>query len=145
MIMNIKRQIFEGQFKAWFNFRLHIERLLCICLYYWMQLMLTVGSYNLIVDMYVYTIHFKLSNCNISLYITYHNERDGVSSHRHVECLLNRVFRHRYQSKHQSSASLAFVRGIHRWSVDCSHKEAVTWKMFPLNGAVMKSLITRAT
>ena len=30
--------------------------------------------------------------------------------------------------KHQSSASLAFVRGIHRWSVDSPHKGPVTRK-----------------
>ena len=33
--------------------------------------------------------------------------------------------------KHQSSASLAFVRGIHRWPVDSPHKGPVTRKMFP--------------
>ena len=34
------------------------------------------------------------------------------------------------QRKHQSSASLAFVRGIHRWPVNSPHKWPVTWKMF---------------
>ena len=34
------------------------------------------------------------------------------------------------QRKHQSFASLAFVRGIHRWPVNSPHKEPVTWKMF---------------
>ena len=34
--------------------------------------------------------------------------------------------------KHQSSASLAFVRGIHRWPVDSPHKEPVTRKCFHL-------------
>ena len=34
------------------------------------------------------------------------------------------------QSKHQSSASLAFVRGIHRWPVNFPHKGPVTRKMF---------------
>ena len=34
------------------------------------------------------------------------------------------------QTKHQSFASLAFVRGIHRWSVNSPHKEQVTLKMF---------------
>ena len=33
------------------------------------------------------------------------------------------------QRKHQSSASLAFVRGIHRWPVDFPHKGPVTRKM----------------
>ena len=35
------------------------------------------------------------------------------------------------QSKHQSSASLAFVRGIHRGPVNSPHKWPVTRKMFP--------------
>ena len=41
------------------------------------------------------------------------------------------------QRKHQSSASLAFVRGIHRWPVDSPHKGPVTWKMFPLYDVIM--------
>ena len=45
-----------------------------------------------------------------------HNERDGVSNHGRFDCLLNRLFRRR-SKKHQSTASLAFVWGIHRWPV----------------------------
>ena len=41
------------------------------------------------------------------------------------------------QRKHQSSASLAFVRGIHRWSVNSPHKWPVTWKMFPFDDIIM--------
>ena len=37
------------------------------------------------------------------------------------------------QRKHQSSASLAFVRGIHRGSVNSPHKWQVTRKMFPID------------
>ena len=36
------------------------------------------------------------------------------------------------QRKHQSSASLAFVRGIHRWPVNSPHKGPVTRKCFHL-------------
>ena len=36
------------------------------------------------------------------------------------------------QRKHQSSASLAFVRGIHRWPVNSPHKWPVTRKCFHL-------------
>ena len=36
------------------------------------------------------------------------------------------------QRKHQSSASLAFVRGIHRWPVNSPHKWPVTQKCFHL-------------
>ena len=41
------------------------------------------------------------------------------------------------QSKHQSSASLAFVRGIHRWPVNSPHKGPVTRKMFPFDDVIM--------
>ena len=37
------------------------------------------------------------------------------------------------QRKHQSSASLAFVRGIHRWPVNSPYKWPVTRKMFPFD------------
>ena len=36
------------------------------------------------------------------------------------------------QRKHQNSASLAFVRGIHRWPMDSLHLGPVTRKMFHL-------------
>ena len=42
------------------------------------------------------------------------------------------------QRKHQSSASLAFVRGIHRWPVNSPHKRPVVRKMFPFDEAIMK-------
>ena len=41
------------------------------------------------------------------------------------------------QRKHQSSASLAFVRGIHRWPVNSPHKWPITRKMFPFDDVVM--------
>ena len=60
-----------------------------------------------------------------------HNGRDGVSNHQPDDCLLNRLFMRR-SKKHQSSASPAFVRGIHRWSVNSPHKFPVTRKCFHL-------------
>ena len=41
------------------------------------------------------------------------------------------------QRKHQSSASLAFVRGIHRGPVNSPHKWPVTEKMFPFHDVIM--------
>ena len=41
------------------------------------------------------------------------------------------------QRKHQSSASLAFVKGIHRSPVNCPHKGPVTRKMFPFDDVIM--------
>ena len=66
--------------------------------------------------------------CLVSRIVTLqwrHNERDGVPNHQPYE---------RYsgadQRKPQSSASLAFVWGIHRWPVNSPHKWPVTRKMF---------------
>ena len=41
------------------------------------------------------------------------------------------------QRKHQSSASLAFVRGIRRGPVNSPHKWPVTRKMFPFDDVIM--------
>ena len=41
------------------------------------------------------------------------------------------------QRKHQSSASLAFVRGIHQWLVNSPHKGPVTQKMFTFDDVIM--------
>ena len=41
------------------------------------------------------------------------------------------------QRKHQSSVSLAFVRGTHRWPVNSPHKGPVMRKMFPFDDVIM--------
>ena len=43
------------------------------------------------------------------------------------------------QGKHQSSVSLAFVQGIHRWPVNAPHKGPVMQKMFPFDDVIMIS------
>ena len=45
------------------------------------------------------------------------------------------------QRKHQSSASLAFVRGIHRLPVIAPHKWPVTRKMFPFDDVIVHQTI----
>ena len=42
------------------------------------------------------------------------------------------------QRKHQSSASLAFVRGIHRGPVNSPHKWRIRRKMFPFDDVIME-------
>ena len=42
-----------------------------------------------------------------------------------------------YQRKHQSPASLAFVRGIHRWLVNSPYKGPIMWKMFSFDDVIM--------
>ena len=46
------------------------------------------------------------------------------------------------QRKHQSSASLAFVREIHRKPVNSPHKKSVTRKMFPFDDVIIFTLAT---
>ena len=41
--------------------------------------------------------------------------------------------------EHQSSASLAFVWGIHRWPVNSPHQWPVTWKIFPFDDVIVAS------
>ena len=65
-----------------------------------------------------------------------HNGRDSVSNHRLLGCLFNRLLD---QRKYQSSASLAFVRGIHRWPVNSPHEEPVLQKMFLFDDVTMET------
>ena len=46
------------------------------------------------------------------------------------------------QWKHQSPASLAFVRGIHRWLVNSPHKRPVTRKMLPFDDVIMGNVLS---
>ena len=43
------------------------------------------------------------------------------------------------QRKHQNSASLAFLWGIHWWPVNSLHKGPVTQKMFPFDDVIMET------
>ena len=47
------------------------------------------------------------------------------------------VYSNADQRKHQGSASLAFVRGIHRGPVNSPQKWPVTGKMFPFDDVIM--------
>ena len=43
------------------------------------------------------------------------------------------------QKEYESSPSLAFVRGIHRWPVNSPHKWPLTRKMFPVDDVIIFS------
>ena len=64
-----------------------------------------------------------------------HNERNGVWDHQPI--VYSAVYSGTDQRKHQRSASLAFVREIHRWPVNSPHKSPVTRKMFPFDDVIM--------
>ena len=52
------------------------------------------------------------------------------------------VYSNADQRKHQSSASLAFVRGIHRGPVNSTRKWPVTRKMFPFDDVIMRNRVS---
>ena len=66
----------------------------------------------------------------------HHNERDGVSNHRRLKGLLNRLFRPR-SKKISKLRVTGFVKGIHRWPANSPHKGPVTRKMFPFDDVIM--------
>ena len=73
-----------------------------------------------------------------------HNERYSVSNHRHLNGLLNRLFRRR--SKETSKLRVTgLCEGIHRWPVNSHHKGPVPWKMFPFDDVIMGSKLSPAT
>ena len=58
-----------------------------------------------------------------------------------ISIVYSNVYSDADQRKRQSSAPLAFVRGIHRGPVNSPHKWPVTRKMYPLDDVIMKYLI----
>ena len=66
-----------------------------------------------------------------------HYELDGVSNHQPHDC-----YSRADQRKHQSSASLVFVWGIHRSPVNSPHEWPVTRKTFPFDDVIMAGLLT---
>ena len=73
-----------------------------------------------------------------------HNEHNVVFNHQPYDCLLN-LYSGTDQRKHQSSASLAFVRGIHRRPVNSPHKWPVTRKMVPFDDVIIGHHLTDDT
>ena len=66
-----------------------------------------------------------------------HNECDGISNHQPHDGFYSTVYSRADQRKHQSSASLAFARGIHWWPVNSPHKGPLTRKRFPFDDIIM--------
>ena len=78
-------------------------------------------------------------------------QNDSVQWHTYTSPVLNvlsnvtlnitlwTVYSNADQRKHQSSASLAFVRRIHRWPLDSPHKGSITLKKFPFDDVIMIS------
>ena len=87
------------------------------------------------------TFHYKHVNKNLP----YHNGdviMGAITSQiTSLTSVYSTVYLDANQRKLQSSASLAFVRGIHRGPVNSPHNWPVTRKMFPFNDVIMITLI----
>ena len=82
--------------------------------------------------------HYELGKI-VNLLQWRNNERHDVSNHQPRDC--SSVYSGADQRNYQSSASLAFVWGIHRWPVNSPHKGPVTRKMFPFDDVIMRYFI----
>ena len=60
-----------------------------------------------------------------------------VSQNTSLTIVFSTVYSDADQRKHQSSASLAFVRGIHRGPANSSHKRQVTLRKFLFDDVIM--------
>ena len=100
----------------------------------------------------VLLFHKHRSNCLLSRYIKYifvatradraHHYNDVImgaiaSQITSLTIVYSIVYSDADHRKHQSSALLAFVRGIHRRPVHSPHKWPVTRKMFPFDGVIV--------
>ena len=69
----------------------------------------------------------------------HHDEQDGVSNHRRLYCLLNRLFKRRLNKL--SKLRVAGLReGNSRWPVNSPHWRPVTRKMSPFDDVIMPHL-----
>ena len=77
--------------------------------------------------------------CRMSIEVHYNDVIMGAiaSQITNLTAVYSIVYSDADQRKHQSSASLAFVRWIHRGPVKSPHKWPVTRKMFPFDDVIM--------
>ena len=72
--------------------------------------------------------HLKISNLKMESMVHYSDVIMSVMASQitSLTIVYSTVYSGADEGKHQSSASLAFVRGIHRWPLDSLHKRPVT-------------------
>ena len=103
-----------------------------------------LNSKRLIMNIYR---HCKNTNSHV---LTYHYNdvtRSAMASQiTSIKTVYSTVYSSSDQRKHQSSRSLDFVMGIHRWPGNSPHNGPVTRKMFPFDDVIMiKRLGIRAS
>ena len=84
---------------------------------------------------YMYTLHSRFRN-SCQLFAS-HDQRDCVSNHRRLDCLLSRLFRHRSKKASKRRVTGLGTGGTGFTPVDSPHKRPVTRKMFPFDDVIM--------
>ena len=90
-----------------------------------------------------FALCYVLLWCSVGFTLRWrHNGRDSVSNHQPYRAIIySTVYSDADERKHQSSASLAFVWGIHRSPVNSPHKWPVTRKMFPFHDVIKTHIL----
>ena len=113
----------------------NIYSLLCWKKTYWV-------SYKFQCDIVVWDFIKKTSSYWINFLVSNFITMTSWGAQWHLKSPASRLFvqlliQGADERKHQSSASPAFVRGIHRWLVNSPHKGPVMRKMFPFDDVIM--------
>ena len=103
------------------------------------------GKMAIVRDWFILTVRWE-TMCSDNLFSSlehYDDVRMGAiaSQITSLTIVYSIVYSNADQRKHQSSASLAFVRGIHRGPVNFPHKWPVTRRMFPFDDVIMGNAI----
>ena len=105
-------------------------------------LLIATGNYKVSCPIYTERIsHVAFSNKILTQFPQRHSSDVLISAMASqitgVSTVCSIVYSCVNQRKHQSSASLAYVRGIHRWTAVSPHKGLITRKMFPFDDVTM--------
>ena len=96
-------------------------------------------------NVWVHILIVALLRLTIPVRVTHYTDviMDTIASQiTRLTIIYSTVYSDADQRKYQSSASLAFVRGIQRWPVNSPHKWPVTQKMFPFDDVIMLLRLT---
>ena len=113
------------------------EYFMAVCVMHKRCLWLTEA--RLCIYMYTSVVNCWSANCSASHYsdVIMSAMASQITS---LAIVYSTVYSGTDHRKHQSSALLSFVRGIHRWPVNSPHKWPVTRKMFPFDDVIMKPI-----
>ena len=154
VVCHIRRILFFQYFTLDIDMRLYCEFCTSDNKPIWILIGLLIHTLNIMQDLGWYSTKgqcntqcdkcYKTKNVHLQMRLSlhYNDVRMGAipSQITSLTIVNPTVYLDAGQRKHQSSASLAFVWGIHRWPVNSPHKWPVKRKMFPFDDVIMVNL-----